>query len=181
MLGRGRIFPAREPFTLQTDCETEKDHQAGKSTWDGFTCGNRGDYPEEDTIGAACWQWQAERCGQLLKAIFIDRPKKGPGDSWPLSLPPMTNLTSFGGSNTLGSPCRGGRRTRYVLEHLQTRAIQCFPAATARRPEFGFCGGVSRDVSKVMPGREVLPGGGNSKPVSPFGWVWAACPESLDI
>lgn len=95
MLGRWRIFPAREPFTLQTDCETEKDHQAGKLTWEGFTCGSRGDYQEEDTTGAACWQWQTERCGKLLKAIFIDRPKKGPGDhrplSLPLSLPPMTH------------------------------------------------------------------------------------------
>lgn len=68
---------------------------AVKSNWDGFTCGSCGDYQEEDTTGAACWQWQAERCGKLLKAIFIDGPKKGPGDhgplSLPLSLPPMTH------------------------------------------------------------------------------------------
>jgi len=65
------------------------DH-AVKMKWDGFTCGSCGEYQEEDTTGAAHWQRQAECCGKLLKAIFIDRPKKGPGDYRPRPMPPMT-------------------------------------------------------------------------------------------
>jgi len=64
---------------------------AVKSKWDGFTCASCGAYQEEDTTGAAEWQAQAERCGKLLKAIFVDRPKKGPGDYRPRRLPPMTH------------------------------------------------------------------------------------------
>ena len=59
--------------------------------WEGFSCGSCGDYREEDTTGAAEWQAQAERCGKLLKAIFVDRPKKGPGDYRPRRPPPMTD------------------------------------------------------------------------------------------
>jgi len=63
---------------------------AVKSKWDGFTCASCGAYQEEDRTRAAHWQAQAECCGKLLKAIFIDRPKKGPGDYRPRRLPPMT-------------------------------------------------------------------------------------------
>ena len=64
---------------------------AVRSKWAGFTCRSCGDYQEEDTTGAAHWQRQAECCGKLLKAIFVDRPKKGPGDYRQRRLPPMTH------------------------------------------------------------------------------------------
>ena len=44
--------------------------------WDGFTCESCGDYQQLDTTTAAVWQVQAERCGRLLRAIFVDRPRK---------------------------------------------------------------------------------------------------------
>jgi hypothetical protein len=59
--------------------------------WDGFSCGSCGAYQEEDTTRAAEWQVQAERCGKLLKAIFVDRPKRGPGDYRPPRPPPKTH------------------------------------------------------------------------------------------
>jgi hypothetical protein len=43
--------------------------------WDGFTCTSCGSNQEEETT-AEQWQDQAQRCGKVLKAIFIDRPPK---------------------------------------------------------------------------------------------------------
>lgn len=63
---------------------------AVRSKWDGFSCGSCGDYQEEDTTRAADWQRQAECCGRLLKALFVDKPKKGPGDYRHVRLPPLT-------------------------------------------------------------------------------------------
>jgi hypothetical protein len=51
--------------------------------WEGFTCGSCGSYQEEDTRDSAYWDAQAIRCGRLLKAIFVDRPKKRPEDYKP--------------------------------------------------------------------------------------------------
>jgi hypothetical protein len=66
------------------------DH-AVKMKWEGFSCTRCGSYQEEDTSGfPEHWQQQAESCGKMLKAVFIDKPKKGPGDYKPRPMEPVS-------------------------------------------------------------------------------------------
>lgn len=114
--------------------------QAIKSKWDGFSCGSCGEYQEEDTTGAAHWQGQAECCGKLLKAIFIDRPKKGPGDS-----------------------CWGARagavdvRATY-LSTYKPAPFNAFRPLPREGQKTAFPGGVCQDDQRHGRGAEVLAG-----------------------
>lgn len=76
-----RVLCAQYPYCLDLAITRQ---------WDGFSCGSCGDYQEEDTTRAADWQRQAECCGRLLKAVFVDKAKKGPGDYRRRPKPPMT-------------------------------------------------------------------------------------------
>jgi len=49
-----------------------------KQKWPGFACSECTTYEIEDPDNTPYWQVQAERCGKILKRIFVDKaPKYG--------------------------------------------------------------------------------------------------------
>jgi hypothetical protein len=91
-----RVFCAHYPACLDL---------AVVRQWEGFSCGACGNYQKDGTTCGAYWQQQAEHCGKLLKAIFIDKPKKGPGNyrSRPF-IPAYDDLVEFWKEDHPGEP-----------------------------------------------------------------------------